>query len=306
MMDKAIDRFLRYLKIERNASTHTLTSYETDLQQFQAFCADQFSCDPQDIPLYKIDRLLIRLWLGQLTDDGLKKSSIIRKVSALRSFFKYAFKRGMVEQNPAQLLVVPKKDQPLPKITTPEAMNRMMEQVDTESPRGVQTKAILELFYSTGIRLSELVQLNMKDLDIERAQIKVLGKGARQRIQPIGSKAIRALKNHLRVRDQLFGPRTDKDARQALFIAANGQRIYDRAVRRIVNKWLQKVSEVTPKSPHTLRHSFATHLLDAGADIRIVKELLGHKSLYSTQIYTHISVERLKEIYATAHPRAEL
>jgi tyrosine recombinase XerC len=306
MRDKVINKFLRYLKIERNASVHTLTSYETDLLQFQAFCADQFDCDPQNIPLYKVDRLLIRLWLGQLTDEGLKKSSIIRKVSTLRSFFKYAFKRGMIEQNPAQLLIVPKKDQPLPKVVTPEAINRMMKQVDTESPRGVQTKAILELFYSTGIRLSELVQLDVKDVNMESAQIKVLGKGARQRIQPVGSEAIKALKNHLTIRDQLFGPRTDKDAHKALFIAAHGQRIYGRAVRHMVKDCLQKVSEVTQKSPHTLRHSFATHLLDAGADIRVIKELLGHKSLHSTQIYAHTSVERLKKVYATAHPRAEL
>lgn len=304
-MKKAIKKYLRYLKIERNASMHTITSYQTDLCQFQAFCAEQFGCEEEQIPFHEIDRLLIRLWLGRLSDQNLKKSSIARKVAALRSFFKFAFKRGMIEQNPAHLLIVPKKDKPLPTVTTSEDINRMMDAVDTGSPRGVQTKAILELFYSTGIRLNELVQLNVKDVDLKASQIKVTGKGAKQRIVPVGATAVKAIKNHLETREKLYGARTDADARKALFLAAHGQRMYPRAVQRMVKNYLQKVSEVTQKSPHTLRHSFASHLLDSGADIRVIKELLGHASLASTQVYTHTSTERLKKVYTTAHPRAE-
>lgn len=304
-MKKAINKYLRYLKIERNASKHTIISYQTDLQQFQAFCAEQFDCEEDHIPFYDIDRLLIRLWLGRLSDQNLKKSSIARKVAALRSFFKFAFKRGMIEQNPAHLLIVPKKDKPLPTVTTPEDITRMMDAVDTSSPRGLQTKAILELFYSTGIRLNELVQLNVKDVDLKASQIKVTGKGAKQRIVPVGATAIKAIKNHFETREKLFGARTDADAHKALFLAAHGQRMYPRAVQRMVKNYLTKVSEVTQKSPHTLRHSFASHLLDSGADIRVIKELLGHASLSSTQVYTHTSMERLKNVYATAHPRAK-
>ncbi|MBN2731705.1 MAG: tyrosine recombinase XerC [Balneolaceae bacterium] len=304
-MKTAIHKYLRYLKVERNASGHTITSYQTDLNQFLDFCAGQFSCETNAVSIHKIDRLLIRLWLGQLSDDGLKKSSIARKVAAIRSFFKYCFKRSMVEQNPAHLLIVPKKDKPLPKTATAEDITRMIDAVDTASPRGKQARAILELFYSTGIRLSELIQLNIDDINLNMSQITVMGKGAKQRIAPVGDHAMKALTEHLDTRTDLFGPKTDADAQKAVFIAARGQRIYARAVQRMVKEWLKKTSEVTQKSPHILRHSFATHLLDSGADIRIIKELLGHASLASTQVYTHTSVERLKNVYSTAHPRAK-
>ena len=304
-MKRAIHKYLRYLKVERNASKHTITSYKIDLLQFEQFCAEQFDCDEDHVPTHEIDRLLIRLWLGQLSDKKLKKSTIARKVAALRSFFKYIFKRGMIEKNPAHLLIVPKKDNPLPKTITVEDINRMMDTVDTSSPRGLQTKAILELFYSTGIRLSELVQLNVDHVDINASQIKVLGKGAKQRIVPVGIKAMESIKEHMNTKTELYGSRTDADARQALFIAAHGQRMYARAIQRLVKNYLEKASEVTQKSPHTLRHSFATHLLDGGANIRVIKELLGHSSLSSTQVYTHTSVDRLKNIYAKAHPRAK-
>lgn len=303
-MKSAIDKYFRYLKIERNASSHTITSYKNDLTQFLEFCTDFFGVDEGQILLDDIERLTIRLWLGELSEAGLAKSTIARKVAAIRSFFKYAFKRGLTEHNPAHLLIVPKKDKPLPKTATPEDLNRMMELAHGENPRSAQDRAILELFYSTGIRLSELTGLNTEDINIELKQVKVLGKGSKQRIVPLGSQSLSALFNHMRTRKQLFGTRTDEDARKALFLAPNGQRIYDRAVQRMVKDYLMKASEVTQKSPHVLRHSFATHLLDQGADIRIIKELLGHANLAATQVYTHTSVERLKNIYKQAHPRA--
>ena len=304
-MKSAISKYLRYLKIERNASPHTITSYETDLEQFLVFTADFFEVAEKDVSLDEIERLTIRLWLGELSDEGLAKSSIARKVAAIRSFFKYCFKRGMVEQNPAHLLIVPKQDKPLPKTATPEDINRMMEIADGDSPQAIQNRAILELFYSTGIRVSELTGLNTADFNIDLKQIKVTGKGAKQRIVPVGGQALDSLNKHLATRKELFGERTDADARQAMFLAASGQRIYARAVQRMVKDFFSRVSEVTQKSPHVLRHSFATHLLDKGADIRVIKELLGHANLAATQVYTHTSVERLKNVYELAHPRAK-
>jgi len=303
-MKSAIDKYLKYLRIERNASPHTITSYENDLKQFLEFLSEHFGLEDSEPDINSIERLTIRLWLGELSEEDYAKSSIARKVAALRSFFKYAFKRGLIEKNPAHLLIVPKKDKPLPVTATPEDLNRMMEQAEGDNPRSIQDRAILELFYSTGIRLSEMVGLNIDDVNIELNQIKVLGKGSKQRIVPVGKRALEALKRHLQNRTILFGPRTDPDAKKALFLASGGQRIYGRAVQRLVKDYLMKASEVTQKSPHVLRHSFATHLLDKGADIRVIKELLGHANLAATQVYTHTSVERLKNVYELAHPRA--
>lgn len=303
-MKSAIAKYLRYLNIERNASPHTITSYKNDLSQFLDFSARHFGIEQADLALNQIERLTIRLWLGELSEEGLAKNTIARKVAAIRSFFKYAFKRGLVEKNPAHLLIVPKKDKPLPKTATPEDLNRMMDLAEGDHPRSTQDRAILELFYSTGIRLSELVGLDTDAINIELKQVKVFGKGSKERIIPIGSQSLKALKNHLESRHELFGPRTDEDAKKALFIAAGGQRMYARAVQRLVKDYLMKASEVTQKSPHVLRHSFATHLLDRGADIRVIKELLGHANLAATQVYTHTSVERLKNVYELAHPRA--
>lgn len=302
-MKNAIGKYLRYLKVERNASPHTITSYQNDLDQFYSFCQAHFDQEEPDIN--GAERITIRLWLGKLSERGLAKSSIARKVATIRSFFKYCFKRGFVEQNPAHLLIIPKKDQPLPKTVSAADIERMMELAPGDTPRSAQNRAILELFYGTGIRLSELTNLNEEDINTSLKQIKVLGKGAKQRILPVGKRAQEAIEHHLHTRQELYGKKTDADAREAVFLAASGQRIYDRAVQRIVKKFLQRASEVTQKSPHVLRHSFATHLLDNGADIRVIKELLGHADLSSTQVYTHTSVERLKNVYELAHPRAK-
>ncbi|PAU92934.1 tyrosine recombinase XerC [Aliifodinibius salipaludis] len=304
-MKKAIDKYLRYLKVERNASDHTITSYKNDLTQFLEFCAVYFDESEENVDITEIERLTIRLWLGKLSERGLAKSSIARKVAAVRSFCKYCFKRGIVEQNPAHLLIVPKKDKPLPKTANAEDLNRMMDLAEGNTPKSAQNRAILELLYGTGIRLSELVNLNEEDINFKLNQIKVLGKGAKQRIVPYGKQAGNALKKHLETKQDLYGERTDADARKAVFIAASGQRLYPRAVQRIVKDYLERASEVTQKSPHVLRHSFATHLLDQGADIRVIKELLGHANLAATQVYTHTSVERLKNVYEIAHPRAK-
>jgi len=302
-MKNAIDKYLHFLNIERNASEHTIESYSTDLNQFLIFCRAYFS--NKNVDIEQVERLTIRLWLGELTDHNLAKSSITRKVAAIRSFFKYALKRGLIEQNPAHLLIVPKKDQPLPKTISEADIDRLMELASGNSAESAQNRAILELFYGTGIRLGELVGLNVANVNLDLNQIKVLGKGSKQRIVPMGKRAQEAIRHHFETRTMLYGSRTNGDAKQAAFLAAHGQRIYPRAVQRMVKDYLLQVSEVTQKSPHVLRHSFATHLLDKGADIRVIKELLGHADLSATQVYTHTSVERLKNVYEQAHPRAK-
>jgi tyrosine recombinase XerC len=304
-MKVIIAKYLKYLAVEKNASPHTITSYENDLTSFLEFSADQEEVSIEEFSIQAVTRLTIRLWLGELSEQGLAKSSIARKVASIRSFFKYCFKRGHIEKNPAHLLVVPKKDRTLPKTVNSSDIERMMDSVDTESPAGRQDKALLELFYSTGIRLSELINLNISQIDFSNNQINVTGKGNKQRIIPLGNKAITALKKHLETKEKLFGNQTDTDATKGIFHAAHGQRMYARNAQRIVEKYLTKTSEVTQKSPHVLRHSFATHMLDNGADIRIIKEFLGHANLAATQIYTHTSVERLKNVYENAHPRAK-
>jgi integrase/recombinase XerC len=298
-------KYIKYLEIEKNASPHTILSYRTDLEQFEEFCKENVGTPDLSADLHKIDRLLIRLWLGKLTEDGLKKSSIARKVASVRSFFKYCFKRGYIQKNPAHLLIVPKKDKKLPETVNSDDIRRMIDNIECSTPRNSQLKAILELFYCTGMRLSELVNLDIDDIDFHSKQVKVTGKGSKQRIIPLGTKALSSLKEHLQTRHKLYSSRTDHDAKNALFLASRGHRIYPRAVQKLVKKQLMAESEVTQKSPHVLRHSFASHMLDAGADIRIIKEFLGHANLAATQIYTHTSVERLKNVYEQAHPRAK-
>ena len=304
-MKELILKYLQYLKVERNASSHTITSYQNDLEQLVDFVVSDLQIDINELEVNQIDRLLIRLWLGQLTDEGKKRNTIARKVASVRSFFKYLFKRGYIENNPAHLLVIPKKEQRLPKTVRIEEIDKMMELADVSDPFQAQEQAILELLYSTGIRVSELTGLNLSDINFKQQQITVFGKGNKQRMIPLGKKASDALLNHLQNRENMFTSKSDLDAKKAFFITIGGKRMYPRKVQRLVKDYFMRISEGSQKSPHTLRHSFATHMLDAGADIRMIKEFLGHSSLASTQVYTHTSVERLKNVYSQAHPRAK-
>lgn len=304
MIEETLSTYLRWLDRERRSSPHTTNAYRRDIEQFMTWLSEEEEIPRDQLNLSDVRRLTLRLWLGELADEGYAGRTLARKVSSLRSFFRYAHKRGYCETNPAQLLIVPKAEKRLPKTVQPEEMVRLMELPNGETAESVQDRAILELFYSSGIRVSELAGLDLQHLDLARAQVHVLGKGNKKRIVPLGQRAMDALREHLNQRGQLYGARTDADSRKALFLAVNGQRIYPRALQRKVEYYLQQVSEVTQKSPHVLRHSFATHMLDAGADIRVIKEFLGHASLGTTQIYTHTSMSRLKTLYEQAHPRA--
>ena len=304
-MKELINKYLKYLKIERNSSRHTITSYQNDLIQLLHFASEHLNAKPESLKISEIDRLIIRLWIWELSENGMMRNTIARKVAAVRSFFKYCYKKGFIEKNPAHLLIIPKKEERLPKTLQINEVKEMMDLAAGNAPETIQERAILEMFYATGIRLSELTNLKIKDIQLNQNQLTVTGKGSKQRIVPLGKKAKKAIQTHLKNRSQLLTENSSIPAKESLFLSANGEPVYPRMVQRIIRKYLLKVSEVTQKSPHTLRHSFATHMLDAGADIRLIKEFLGHSNLSSTQVYTHTSVERLQKIYSQAHPRAE-
>jgi integrase/recombinase XerC len=306
-MNSLIKKYLHYLKVEKNASPHTVISYRIDLMQFSAYLAQQSAgLTSDDIDVQTISRSSIRMWLGRLSADGLNQSTIARKVASLRSFFRYCFKRGFIDTNPAQLLIIPKKGTRLPHTIDEDSVNNMLNSISPESSMERQNRAILELFYGSGIRLAELIQLNVDDIDFARRQFKVKGKGNKERIVPAGEQALSALKEHLQTRLSILNDRTDPTDSRAMFLTARGLRIYPQAVRKMVKKYMSEHTECEQKSPHTLRHSYATHMLDHGADIRVIKELLGHSSLAATQVYTHTGIDRLKQVYDKAHPRGQI
>ena len=301
MLNRLIESFLEYVERERNFSSHTKISYAKDLGQFHSFLQKKFSetlTNPGSI-----DQEVVRSFLGVLLDSGLAKKSVIRKVSTLRSFFKFAVRRKSLSSNPMNNIVTPKAEKKLPQFLDERTVTNLMDLPDVSDVFGARDAAILELLYSTGMRRGELVGLRSSDIDFSERTVKVTGKGNKQRVIPFGGKADEALKRYGDVRETLLG--TAKGAANDLFFLTDkGKQMYPGAVNAIVKKYLGQISEIKQKSPHVLRHSFATHLLDRGADIFAVKELLGHESLSTTQIYTHMTSERLKKVYRQAHPKA--
>jgi len=291
VFDRYVEKFIRYLEIERNASKHTLVNYSIDLKSLSEFLKDE--------PIEKVDYVVLRRYLASLKELKLSKVSIARKIASIRSFFKFLFREGIIKNNPASSLSTPKRDKHLPKFLDEKEIVLLLESPGKEDESGLRDAAILATLYSTGIRVSELVGLNIVSVDQIGGVIKVLGKGKKERIVPIGDRALQAIRDYLKKR-RLAGGKDDR----ALFFNKNGGRLTDRSVRRIINKYILKTSIQQKISPHTLRHSFATHLLDHGADLRSVQELLGHANLSTTQIYTHITTERLKSAYEKTHPRA--
>jgi len=302
-----IDDFLEHLTKERDVSPHTVEAYAHDLRELTYFLIRYFGNDAWSWP--QVDRLAVRSFLGHLTRKGLTKRSTARALSAVRTFFRFLHRNDIVTANPARAVGTPKLEKYLPSYLDHAQAERLFQLAQQRVQGGgrfidVRDFAILELFYSTGMRLSELRGIDRGDLDLISQQVKVRGKGRKERIVPIGDHAQLALRNYEAKRDELagrLGPRTDK---RAFFLSSLGKRMSERAIQRAMGRWLDLIAEESGLSTHSLRHTFATHLLDAGADLRAVQELLGHASISTTQIYTHTSVERLKQVYQRAHPRA--
>ena len=294
-MQTYIDSFLRYLASDRNYSPHTVAAYANDLRQFHEFLGA--GADPA-----AVDRPLIRRYLADLHDRSFAMPSIARKLATLKSFFRYLRKTGVVPGNPVASTVAPKLAKRLPQYLDEPSVTRLMEQPDRATTVGKRDAAILEVLYATGIRLGELLALRESDIDFPNETLKVRGKGSKDRIVPFGRKAATALRAYIAVRPALAAAAAAPPP--VLFLTVRGNGMNPKGVNLLLNTYIARVSEIEKKSPHVLRHTFATHLLDRGADLRAVKELLGHESLSTTQIYTHVSVDRLRKVYAQAHPRA--
>ncbi|HEC69732.1 MAG TPA: tyrosine recombinase XerC [Candidatus Omnitrophica bacterium] len=282
-----IEKFLNYLEIEKNYSPHTLISYRKDLLDFSQFV---------DRPIDKIDYFIFRKFIASLSQRGLSKKTQARKISTLKSFFKFLLREGFIKSNPALSIPYPKLDKNLPKFLTEEDMRRLLDSLPQGSPLQVRDRAIFELLYSSGIRMSELISLDVEDVDLISGVIKVKGKGRKERLLPIGETAQKAIREYLQVR---------KSNQKALFLNRFGKRISPVGVFKVIKKQIKYLGFKENISAHVFRHSFATHLLNRGADLRSVQELLGHSSISTTQVYTHLTIDRLKEVYKKAHPRAK-
>ncbi len=305
-MQKFIDDFMQHLKYERNASEHTLRNYESDLVQFYDHIAPpDRKGNRRKVDIHAIDNLTIREYMASLYEKKKKKSSVHRKVAALRTFFRFLCREAILEINPAKLVASPHVERKLPNHLTIEQMVRFIETPETETVLGKRDRAMLELLYASGLRVSELVNLNLTDIDFNNRTVRVKGKGRKERIVPFGEHAKKALSDFLGVRGELL-VEADPEAVDplAVFMNYQGTRITTRSVGRMIDKYVKQCAEIHHISPHSLRHSFATHLLDAGADLRTIQELLGHVRLSTTQQYTHVSMDKLMEVYDKAHPKA--
>jgi integrase/recombinase XerC len=291
-----IDSFLEYLRLERNYSERTIVSYETDLREFEEY----FQEVDAGLDFKKIDADIVRRWMVHLMDEGRAATSVNRKLSTLRSFYRFLLRRKEVVINPMLKVVGPKKKKPLPFFVREKDMDRLLdESLFEEGFEGCRDRLILEMFYATGMRLSELIGLNDADVDLLAKLIKVTGKRNKQRLIPFGNEMEEDLLIYIKVRNE-----TLPEGTKAFFVRKNGMRMYPLQVYRLVRKSLSKVVTLKKRSPHVLRHTFATAMLNGKAEMRAVKELLGHESLVTTEVYTHTTFEELKKVYELAHPRA--
>lgn len=290
-MKKEIEQFLTYLRAEKNASEHTVKNYAVDLRDFSAFAGE--------LAPETIEYTHVRNFLAHLKDREFSQSSISRKLACLRSFFKYMAREQLLTANPASNIATPKREKKLPEFLNQDEMNKLINAASDATKAGRRDRAIIETLYSTGMRVSELMGLNISDLDFVAGTLKVQGKGKKERMVPVGGTAVRAAEAYLGDRSE-----TEKQPSSPLFLNKNGTRLTDRSVRRILIKYAKRAGITKDISPHTIRHTFATHLLDRGADLRSVQDLLGHENLSTTQIYTHVTTKRLKDAYEKAHPRA--
>lgn len=304
MLEELLKQFFQHLRYERNVSPHTLRNYLSDLEQFRDYLLARGKVS--DIPVSEIDHLTIREWMASLHGDH-KKTSVARKLASLRTFFQFLVREGVQENNPAKLVATPKIERKLPTHLSMEDAVRFIETPDLNTDLGRRDRAILEFLYATGMRVGELVGLNLKDIDFREKVVRVTGKRKKQRTLFFGDPALQSLMFYLNETRPTFlnnCPPTERDD-QAVFLNYQGTRITTRSVGRMVDKYIKLCTEINRDiSPHSLRHSFATHLLDQGADLRHIQELLGHARLSTTQIYTQVSMEKLIDVYTSAHPKA--
>jgi integrase/recombinase XerC len=301
-MRTLIEGYSTYLSVEKNFSGHTCRGYLNDLYQFDAFLRENsLALAPGNtVAVEKIDRVMVRAYLGFLYKKN-RKTSIARKLASIRSFFRFLVREEVIPSNPAHLVNTPKQEKHIPIALSVDEAFRLMESPGDSSGRELRDRAILETLYSSGLRVGELVGLDVDHVDLELAVVRVLGKGRRERIVPLGSKAMEAINSYLEQR-----PRSQRGdgGEKALFLNPRGRRLTSRSVARILEKYTRRCGLPKGVSPHSLRHTFATHLLDGGADLRGIQELLGHVSLSTTQKYTHMGIDRLIEVYDRAHPRS--
>jgi integrase/recombinase XerC len=291
-----INQFLDYLRYERNASPQTVQTYEESLRAFESYLTFR----DNELSMDSVDTDLIRDWMESLMDKGNSASTINKNLSALRSFYRFALRRGLVKKDPAHAVTGPKKSKPLPQFLREGEMDRLLDGLEWDSSfNNVRARTILLLFYEAGLRRSELIGLDDKDIDFEAAQLKVTGKRNKQRIVPFGAELAETLKDYKAKRQEEFG-----ETSGALFLSDKGERISGAQVYQIVRKYLSIVTSLKKRSPHVLRHTFATAMLNNGAGLETIKSLLGHESVSTTEIYTHTTFEQLKRIYKEAHPRA--
>lgn len=311
MIVQTLKDYFLYLGLEKRVSEATIRAYEGDIVQFVDFLRGELASEPA---FSNVDNLAIRAFLGRLSRNGYTKRSIARKVASLKSFFSYCLQRRICETDPTVGVSAPKIGRSLPVFASVPAMERMMTLPPLDTKRGIRDKAVLEILYGTGMRLSELAGASIESCNFEQGTITVLGKRNKERLLPLGGEAAKQIKRYLqdrfgapaavfRSREQYYAFFRDRLA-EPLIAGRGRERISRRTIQRIVRKYLEHAAALSRTSPHVLRHTFATHLLDAGADLRAVQELLGHVSLSTTQIYTHVTADRLKEVYEKAHPRA--
>lgn len=307
MLHLQLEQFFQHLRYERNVSKHTLRNYLSDLGQFHEFLAPIKKDGTQkEIPVEQVDHITIREWLAELHAEGKKKTSVARKLASLRTFFQFLVREGHLKVNPAKLVTTPRIEKKLPTHLSTEDAIKFIETPDVTTDLGKRDRAILEFLYATGIRVSELVGINMRDVMFKEKMVRITGKRNKQRILPFGDPALQALLQYLNDARPTFlnnCPPIERDEKP-VFLNYKGTRLTTRSVGRMVDKYIKQNPEIKNISPHSLRHSFATHMLDSGADLRDIQELLGHARLSTTQIYTQVSMEKLIEVYDKAHPKA--
>ena len=306
-----IEKFLEYLRYQRNVSGHTIRNYASDLEQFYSFLTTSPEGTQRPAPdLQQIDNITVREFLGSLYQKANRKSSVARKLATLRSFMKFLAAQGAVPSNSARIVASPKLESRLPDYMTIEAVTKLVEAPHTDTDLGKRDRAILELLYGAGLRAGELVSLDLGDISLGEGLVRVVGKGRKERIVPFGRRAAEAVESYLHARANLMhaGKRRAREnttPSEAVFLNFRGTRLTSRSVGNLVDRHVGQLSQRLKVHPHTLRHTFATHMLSAGADLRAIQELLGHESLSTTQKYTHVSVEQLVRVYQSCHPRAK-